>query len=229
MAPAEYGAGMRTAAILPVKRLGQAKQRLGDTLAPGGRAELAEAMIGDVLDALAEVPELDEVIVVSGEPRARRLAADRGATLVADPSDQGQSAAAMLGVRCALEHGMKRVLLVPGDCPALDGAEVTALLRHHDRSPGLAIVPDRHGTGTNALLIAPPDAVTPAFGPGSCARHVELARTAQIEPALDRLESLALDIDTGDDLEALRRELERHSARAPLTRQALGRLLGRVA
>ena len=77
-------------------------------------------------------------------------------------------AAALRGIDAALERGAERVLLVPGDCPALDPAEVSALLAH---DAGVVIVPDRHGAGTNALLLTPPDVMAPAFGEGSFARH----------------------------------------------------------
>jgi 2-phospho-L-lactate guanylyltransferase len=94
------------------------------------------------------------------------------------------------------------VLLVPGDCPALDPDEVGALLAH--RAP-VVIVPDRHGTGTNALLLAPPDVMVPAFGEGSFGRHVALARAAGVDPDMVDVPSLGLDVDTPDDLAALRR------------------------
>ena len=87
-----------------------------------------------------------------------------------DPDQPGQSQAAAIGIRYALAAGYERVLLVPGDTPLLDPAEVAALLAQ--RGHAVAIVPDRHGTGTNALLLAPPDAIEPSFGPGSFERHV---------------------------------------------------------
>src|SRR3954468_23743218 len=149
---------MRTVAILPVKRFGRAKQRL-----TGGfpdRAGLAAAMVADVLDALARVPQLDEVIVVTGEA----VSAGTDVRIVHDPDEAGQSAAAARGIEAALERGAKRVLLVPGDCPALDPHEVTALLA---LSGDVVIVPDRHGTGTNSLVLTPPTVMVPAFGEGS--------------------------------------------------------------
>jgi 2-phospho-L-lactate guanylyltransferase len=75
------------------------------------------------------------------------------------------------------------------------------------------IVPDRHGTGTNALLLAPPDALEPSFGPGSCRRHAQLARRAGIAHVILPVPSLALDIDTPEDLT----ELGRLGDRAPTT------------
>ena len=79
-----------------------------------------------------------------------------------------------------MERGATRVLLVPGDCPALDPAELDELLEDAEgvATPDVVVVPDRHGDGTNALLLTPPDAIQPAFGPGSRERHERLAQEA---------------------------------------------------
>src|SRR5262249_61373221 len=120
-----------------------------------------------------QVDGLDDLIVVTAEPAAAEAGLDARAHVVHDPEEAGQSAAASLGVAAAVERGAERVLLVPGDCPALEPAEVAALL---ERTAPVVIVPDRHGTGTNALLLTPPYAIAPAFGTGSFARHAALAR-----------------------------------------------------
>ena len=83
------------------------------------------------------------------------------------------------------------------------------------------IVPDRHGAGTNALLIAPPEAVEPAFGPGSFARHAALAHAAGARVRIGRLPSLELDVDTPGDLAALRAALAARAGGAPRTRALL--------
>jgi 2-phospho-L-lactate guanylyltransferase len=186
---------MRTVAILPVKSFGRAKQRLGDAVP--NRPALAAAMLADVLAALARVPELDELIVVTAEPAAATAARAAGARVVHDPAETGQSAAAALGIAAARAD---RALLVPGDCPALDPADVSSLLKG---SGPLTIVPDRHGTGTNALVLTPPDVIEPAFGDGSFARHCALGRAAGAEVSVAELPSLALDVDTPEDLATL--------------------------
>jgi len=94
------------------------------------------------------------------------------------------------------------------------------------RSGRVAIVPDRHGSGTNALLLSPPDAIGPAIGPGSCARHADRARRAGHEVAVEPLDSLGLDVDTPDDLATLAAALEREPHRAPATAAELARLRG---
>jgi 2-phospho-L-lactate guanylyltransferase len=87
-------------------------------------------------------------------------------------------------------------------------------------------VPDRHGTGTNALVIAPPDAVEPSFGPGSFARHVSAAESAGVEHRVERVPSLMFDVDTPEDLAELGAALAGDARRgqAPSTRGALRQL-----
>jgi 2-phospho-L-lactate/phosphoenolpyruvate guanylyltransferase len=221
---------MRTAAILPVKRFELAKQRLGAAVADPLRLDLARAMVGDVLTALRDSNSLDLRIVVTSEESVAAAARYQGAIVVEDDAQDGQSAAATLGLKRALREGAERALCIPGDCPALDPAELDALLRTDAAATTatatatreIVIVPDRHGTGTNGLLLSPPDAIPPSFGPGSCERHQMLAREAGVPVRLERPTSLLLDIDTGEDLQALRERLAGESVRAPRTRAVLG-------
>ncbi|MBX5442450.1 MAG: 2-phospho-L-lactate guanylyltransferase [Solirubrobacteraceae bacterium] len=211
---------MTTLAILPVKGFGRAKQRLRERVPDGPRAGLAEAMVRDVLRALGETAGIDGVIVVTAEPVAAALAREAGADVVHDPAESGQSDAVALGVRRALERGAGRVVAVPGDCPALDPAELEALLASEE---AVVIVPDRHGTGTNALLLAPPDAIAPSFGPGSRDRHEAAARASGLPWAVRAVATLGMDADTPDDLATL----EASGRLGPRTLQALDRLAAR--
>jgi 2-phospho-L-lactate guanylyltransferase len=217
---------LRTAAVLPVKRFALAKQRLGHSVADPLRRELAEAMVADVLDVLGAVSALQLTLVVTNEPAVRRLAGAHGACLVPDTLEAGQSAAAALGIERACRSGAQRVLLVPGDCPAVDAGELDQLLSDPAPGPTVAIVPDRHGTGTNALLLTPGEIIAPAFGPDSRERHRLLALAAGAACRVERLASLALDIDTGADLQLLRDRLRADGSaeaagHAPRTRAVL--------
>ena len=197
---------MRTAAILPVKRFALAKQRLGEALPADWRRELAAMMVADVLDALHATPELDAIVVVTNEPAAASAAERVGASVIPDETESGQSPAAQAGVGYAVREGAERVLLVPGDCPAVDPREVAALLPA-TAEPRVVIVPDRHGSGTNALVLTPPEVIAASFGPGSRARHEALAAEAGVQCTVAQPASLLLDIDTGADLGALRERL----------------------
>ena len=188
---------MKTVAVLPIKRFDRAKQRLeGVPQRPALAAEMARA----VLRALAASERLDEVIVVTADAGAAEDARDCGARVVDEVAPVGHSEAALLGIAQA---GADRVLLVPGDCPLLSPADVDGLLDRHPE-PGVVVVPDRHGSGTNALLLQPPDAIRPAFGEGSRERHERLAREAGVPVVVDEVLALARDVDTPEDLAVVR-------------------------
>jgi 2-phospho-L-lactate guanylyltransferase len=216
---------MRTVAILPIKSFGAAKQRLAPMLGTGARQALAQAMFSDVLGSLRKVERIEAITVVSADPTVDAAARGIGVTVVMDPDESGQSAATQVGIRHALAEGYERVLLVPGDTPLLDPVEVDLLLRRGETDAmQVVIVPDRHGSGTNALLIAPPGAFRPSFGPDSLNRHLTLAQEAGLRHSVEDVPSLSHDVDTPDDLDALAAALEGRRAVAPLTRGALSQL-----
>jgi 2-phospho-L-lactate guanylyltransferase len=214
---------MRTLAILPVKSFRDAKTRLETGLDGPTRRLLAEAMFSDVLVALRRARAVDAILVVTTDRGAQRIAGAYGARLL-DDDEPGHNYAAARGIRAALDERIDRVLLVPGDCPALDAAEVDDLLHRQEPSPSALIVPDRHGTGTNALLLSPPGSIEPSFGPGSCERHVQAAQAAGIHHEVVDTSTLALDIDTPEDLDALREFLGDRHGGAAHTRGMLRRL-----
>jgi 2-phospho-L-lactate guanylyltransferase len=211
---------MRATAIVPVKRFGAAKQRLAGELYIEQRALLATAMLDDVLAALRRAAQIERVLVVTGEPAAAAIAERRGVEVIGDPDDRGHSEAASIGIEAAAAAGSECAVLLPGDCPLLDAGELDRLLAGFD-PPGVAVIPDRHGTGTNGLVLSPLEAIAPSFGPDSCERHLRLARVAGVPGSVASTDSLDLDLDTGEDLQMLRELLGRDAERAPATAVAL--------
>jgi 2-phospho-L-lactate/phosphoenolpyruvate guanylyltransferase len=213
---------MQTLAILPVKRFAQAKRRLETMLAGPSRRALAEAMFSDVLTALRRVQALDGVLVVTADNTARQIAEGDGLLTLPDLAESGQDQAVARGIAYAREMGAAQVLCVAGDCPLLDPAEVDTLLGRPRAADRYAVVvPDRHGTGTNALLLCPPDAIAPRFGPDSLARHCRLVEEAGLAVEVAELDSLALDVDTPEDLVALQERLATKRGGAAHTRGML--------
>ena len=202
---------MRTLAVLPVKSFGRAKQRLG--AAGGGieRASWPRRWSGDVLDALrrgARARRRDRGVGGAASTRRRRCA--RSCTI---PVEAGQSAAAAARRPGRGRRGARSgCCSCPGDCPALDPGEVDELLASAE--PGVVIVPDRHGSGTNALLIDPPTVhrrPPSAPAPSPATRRSPHAAGATVR--VGRLPSLELDVDTPGDLDALRAALARRPRR----------------
>jgi 2-phospho-L-lactate guanylyltransferase len=216
---------MRTLAIVPIKSFEVAKQRLSDTLAKGGRRSLVQAMFSDVLGALRRTAGIEAIAVVTADAAAASVATGERMVVLVDDVSAGQSAATEIGIRYAREHGFERVLLVPGDTPLLKPPELEDLLARAERDGiSVAIVPDRHGTGTNGLLIAPPGIFDPSFGPGSLERHREQARERRLVHRIEALPSLEHDVDTPGDLAALWTVVDGSRRGAQRTRGALMQL-----
>jgi 2-phospho-L-lactate guanylyltransferase len=216
---------MRTLAIVPIKSFEVAKQRLSQSLAIGGRRSLVQAMFSDVLGALRRVGGIEAIAVVTGDISARTVATGDRMILLDDDLNAGQSEATQIGIRYAAEQGYERVLLVPGDTPLLQPPDLDEMLLRCERDGiGVAIVPDRHGTGTNGLLIAPPGVFDPSFGPGSLERHLAQAREGGLVHRVEALPSLEHDVDTPGDLAALWAVVDESRRGAQRTRGALMQL-----
>lgn len=213
---------LRTTAIVPVKGLPVANGRLDGILTPEERKQLAEALFLDLIVKLPRSRHIDDILIVTADESIARQARWFGHQVLVQEVDAGHSEAAAAGARAAMADGSGRVVMLPVDCPMLDIDELDA---HVGRSPRTAlIVPDHHGTGTNALVLTPPDVFLPAFGPDSCARHVSRARAAGISFALDVLESMAIDLDTPEDFTLLRDKLLLDPQPAPRTARVLWEL-----
>jgi 2-phospho-L-lactate/phosphoenolpyruvate guanylyltransferase len=206
--------------VVPVKRFAVAKSRLAPGIEADRKPELIAAMVADVLEAIGAARMIERTIVVSQEPEAAALAAAAGAELVTDFEDASHSAAALAGIAAAEAGGAACVALLPGDCPLLDPRELDKMLTGVP-DPYVAVIPDRHGAGTNALVLAPPSAIEPSFGEGSRDRHVAAARAAGIPYGVEDLPSLGLDLDTPADIVALTMRVERGGG-AKRTAKALG-------
>jgi 2-phospho-L-lactate guanylyltransferase len=216
---------MRTLAIVPIKSFDVAKQRLSDSLALGGRRSLVQAMFSDVLGALRHTEEVERIAVVTADIAAGSVATGDKMVVLHDGLSAGQSAATEIGIRYALDQGFERVLLVPGDTPLLKPPELDEMLARCERDEiSVAIVPDRHGTGTNGLLITPPDAFRPSFGEGSLERHLTQARERELVHRVETLPSLEHDVDTPADLAALWDVVDASRRGAQRTRGALTQL-----
>lgn len=215
-----------TVAILPMKPPDMGKTRLAEAFDPPFRKALAAAMFADVLTALTRSSLVERVVVVTSDFDCARTAVLHDAEYLDDPGLADHSSAASFGASHAAESGAGRVLLVPGDCPALDPVEVDALLARQAPESCCLVVPDRHGTGTNALLLSPPAAIEPGFGPGSCERHLDRADTAGVHGEVVAVPSLGFDVDTAEDLDALLEHLSTVRGNAAHTRGLL-RQLGR--
>jgi 2-phospho-L-lactate guanylyltransferase len=210
-------------AILPLKTFRLAKQRLAGVLAVHERHALARAMAEDVLCALAASPDLAGILLVTGDPEARRLAARYGARVLLDEGERGHTVASSLGARTLAREGVAAMLQVPADLPLVTPDDVGALLAVHGEAPAITLAPSRDERGTNAVACSPPDVMPLRFGADSFVGHVRRARALGIEPQIVRRSGLALDLDTPDDLAAFLATASATRTLAYLTESGIGR------
>ncbi len=190
-------------AVVPVKSLARAKQRLSPMLTPRQRRLLVLAMLNDVLDALAGTPMLRGIMVISPDHGVGPVSAAAGAVCVFQAGDIGYAASADQAARIAAgQYGADGIMVVPADMPAATPEDFTAVLQAH-AGPGCTIVPSWDGEGSNCVVLSPPMAMGFLFGPSSFRRHVEAASRAGIAATLVDRPSLSRDIDTPADLACL--------------------------
>jgi len=189
-------------AVVPVKELDRAKERLAAVLSPDLRQAFMLAMLEDVLAAVAATPKLKGFAVITADPTARRLAMSYGARIIETGARDGHTGAVSATARLLAEEGHTGMLTVPGDIPLVTAAEIAQLLAAHGPAPAFTIAPSRDERGSNAVLCSPPDAVALRFGEDSFFPHLRAAEACGIRPTVLRLPGIALDIDTPEDLAA---------------------------
>lgn len=196
-------AAVRIAAIVPVGTIEGAKSRLGATLDAEERQDLVEGLlertVQAVLQAMAD-GALSDVLVVSPDREVRDLAAAAGSRTLRQRSS-GLNAGLVLARADVMAGGADAIVVLPIDLPFIEASEVERLAADVATTPAPAVtlVTDRHGTGTNALGLRPPDVIDFAFGPGSRAAHRDAADAAGAS-YVEVQGPLAFDVDTPDDL-----------------------------
>lgn len=207
-------------AVVPVKEIGEAKQRLAVSYAPAFRQGLVRAMVEDVLAALAAAP-LAGLVVVTLDPVAADLARRYGARIFETGARDGQTGAVRAAVARLAAEGCRTMLTMPGDIPRVTADEVRQLIAKHKAAPAFSIVPAHDQRGSNAILCSPPDVVPLSFGNDSFLPHLDTARRHGIEPTIVPLPGIGLDIDNPIDLELFMRERSQTRAWRYLEAQGL--------
>ncbi len=187
-------------ALVPVKNLQQAKQRLASVLDAGERRGLFHAMLEDVLGALSRCEALAGIVLVTRDREARLLAARYGARVLEEDHNRGHTAASSFGARALAEEGAAGMLQLPADIPLVTPEDIHALLQAHALAPAVTLAPSRDEQGSNAVACSPPDVLPLRFGDDSYFPHLHRARSLGIEPGVVRRPGLALDVDTPEDL-----------------------------
>ena len=191
-------------AIVPVKPLRRGKSRLAGTLNEDERTELNRALLQHTLETLSDLKEIDGVLVVSRDPNALTIARNHGARTVQEDGQPELNTALKRATIVAQVYATRGVLVLPADLPLITREDILTLIKRATEPPVVVIAPDRHGKGTNALLISPPGLIEYDFGENSFQRHCELIKKAGARLEVVELPSLGLDLDLPEDFELIK-------------------------
>ena len=194
-------------AIGPVKPLRRGKSRLANVLSEEERADLNRKLLVHTIDTLTEIPEIEQVLVVSRDQGALALAREHGARTVQENGAPQLNIALARATVVAKNYVTRGVLIVPADLPLISAEDVRAMLEKVQNPPVVVVAPDRHHQGTNALLVCPVGLIDYDFGPDSFHRHCDRAQEAGARLEICELPSLALDVDLPEDLDLVESEL----------------------
>jgi 2-phospho-L-lactate guanylyltransferase len=187
--------------LVPVKNLKNAKQRLAAVLDQPARTALAQAMIHDVLEAVAAGARR-EVAVVTNDGFAGELAQHFGFQIIPDNDNASETAAVEMATRVCESQGAEYTLVIPGDIPLITSTELEQILSAAPEQ-GSLIVPAADRRGTNAAFRRPANLFPLRFGNDSFKPHLEAARRAGLPCVLLSLPGIALDVDNPHDLQQL--------------------------
>src|SRR5947207_9698119 len=161
--------------LVPVKNLANAKQRLASVLDQATRAELAQAMLHDVLDALAACCGNSEVSLVTSDPFVLDLAQAFSFQVISDATNRSETDAIEMATQLCESRGVESTLVIPADIPLIQPSEVTAILQAGPEK-GSVLVPAADGRGTNAIFRRPAALFPRRFGNDSLNQQLAAAR-----------------------------------------------------
>lgn len=187
-------------ALIPVKDLSKAKERLSLIFSQPERTALAYAMLEDVLRAMKGSKLLDHLLIVTLDENAVELAKSLGVEIIKETKQEGESTSVDYGSKICKNMGAQSVLVIPGDTPLVTHEDVDFILEKEKSYPSIILVPARDEMGTNAIFKKPSDAIPSQFGYNSLKKHINEARQKNIPYEVYNLPRVALDIDEPEDL-----------------------------
>jgi 2-phospho-L-lactate guanylyltransferase len=197
-------------AIVPLKPLSRTKSRLSPVLSQAQREKLSEQIFVNTLITLKKVKGIGGVLVVSRDSAALALARQYEVQTVQESGAPELNDALTRATEAVRLWNAQGVLIVPADIPLLRVRDFEAMLELSSGGPEIVIAPDRHGQGTNALLVRPPSLIPYRYGRASFPRHIAEAEAVGAAVQVYRSFSLGLDLDTPLDLEAYREAMSQH-------------------
>lgn len=190
-------------AILPLKGLKGAKDRLSNILEPEERAALVTAMAQDVLSALTSATSLAGVLVISDADDIKEVVQKYPVDLIPEGEAKGLNGAISHACMVLASRGVDTIMIIHGDMPLIKPQDIDAIIDALPPAPSITIAPCSQQDGTNVMVCSPPDVISFHYGKQSFSKHMKAAADAGLDAIHISNDRLALDIDIDEDLQAL--------------------------
>ena len=199
-------------AIIPVKPLFDSKSRLAQVLSPEERAALTSRILESTIQVLSDVDDIDQILVVSRDPKVLKVARNGGALTYSETDKQGLNSALTRATQIAATQKADGVLIIPADLPFISAEDVQEMIKqategvvvggNGDNSPqhrAMAICGDHNRDGSNALFVCPPTGFTFQYGPNSFKLHTDEASRLGMTARIVEAPGIRFDIDSEED------------------------------
>lgn len=195
-------------AVVPVKPLRRGKSRLSSVLSEDERTALNKKLLIHTVETLTQIPELEQVLVVSRDSEALAIARLHGTRTVLEDSGSELNIAIARATAVATTYAASGVLILPADLPNITPEDVKQLISSAATGASVVIAPDHRRTGTNALLVRPPGIISYSFGENSFQKHMAQIEAKGLRVKVLELPCLAQDVDYPEDLTFLNGQID---------------------
>lgn len=198
---------MKIAAIIPVKTFANAKTRLDLPL--NQKEELCEIMLEEIVHTISISPQIDEIIIVTKEEKAKKIGEKYNAKIIIDEKEENVNVAIALSDKYLLENNFHASIVFPQDIPYIKTQDIDFMLNYKMHPNFVVIVPSRRFDGTNALVRMPTNLMETHYDEDSYKIHMNTAKKHTLNIAMVFVKRIMWDVDNAEDLEFLLEQSEK--------------------
>lgn len=160
-------------------------------------------MLEEILHTLSISLQIEKIIVVTKEEKAKELAKKFNAVLIEDSKESGVNNAVSLADQYLLENGFDASIVFPQDIPYIKTQDIDFILQFKADSNFVIVVPSRRFDGTNALVRMPINLMKTHYDEDSYKIHMSTAKEITRDVSLVFAKRIMWDVDNLEDLKFL--------------------------
>ena len=168
------------------------------------RVKLSGLLLRSTLSTLSRAKMISDIIVVSNDVRAKRIAKMHAALFLDEGNSVGVNNAVTIANNYSDEAGADATIVVPQDLPLVVSDDIDMVCNYaKEYHKCLVICPSVRYDGSNVLLRKPPKLIESLYENNSFDMHVKAAKKVGAEIKIFLSKRMMRDLDTVQDAEYL--------------------------